>query len=80
MKNKLNHRQLAILDHALRHPAAQYQIKEHQITHQIAYQTARTDLLKLAELGLLLQVKKGLSFMFIDTTDLPERLTREKDV
>ena len=78
LKNKLNHRQLAILDYALRHPAAQYQIKEHQTTHNIAYQTARTDLLKLAELGLLLKIKEGLSHVFVTPTDLKDRLTQEK--
>ena len=78
LQNKLNYRQIAVLDHALRHPAAQYQIKEHQTTHNIAYQTARTDLLKLAELGLLLQIKKGLSYVFIAPTDLKERLTQGK--
>lgn len=77
LKNALNHRQLSILDHALRHPVAQYQIKEHQTTHNIAYQTARIDLLELAELGLLLMIKDGLSYVFIAPTDLKDRLAQK---
>lgn len=76
LKNTLNHRQVAILDHALRHPIAQYTIQEHQNTHRIAYQTARTDLSKLAALGLLLKTQDGISHLFLAPPDLKERLER----
>jgi Fic family protein len=50
----LNPRQRAILDHALRHPGQIYTFESHQASHGITYQTARTDLLALADRGLLL--------------------------
>ncbi len=70
----LNHRQLALLGHALRHPGARYTIESHRSSHNVAYQTARTDLLELASEGLLLQWKRGRSFHFSVPTDLKARL------
>ncbi len=69
----LNHRQLALLGHALRHPGAEYTFGSHQRSHNVAYATARSDLLKLAELDLLDQSSPGqkpLRFF------APENLTR----
>lgn len=48
----LNHRQVALIGHALRHPGEAYTIGAHQRSHEIAYETARTDILKLVEAGL----------------------------
>ena len=78
LKDQLNHRQLNLLDHALRHPMAQYRIKEHQTTHNIVYQTARQDLLGLESLGLLLKIKEGQSFLFLAPSDLKERIAQHK--
>ena len=41
----LNHRQRALISHALRHPHHRSTIKSHQICHNVVYQTSRTDLL-----------------------------------
>jgi Fic family protein len=70
----LNHRQLALLGHAARHPDASYTIESHRASHRVVYQTARVDLLRLEELGLLKRVRLGRTFQFIPARDLAERL------
>ncbi|NOQ35786.1 MAG: Fic family protein [Methylococcaceae bacterium] len=74
-QGQLNHRQLSLLKHALEHPNAIYSIQEHQVSHAISYQTARTDLLKMADkLNLLRKRKYGNSFVFVSPPDLKTRL------
>jgi len=75
-KGRLNHRQLSLLKHALKNPNAIYRIQEHQSSHAISYQTARTDLLRMSdELSLLRKRKYGNSFVFVSPSDLRERLS-----
>lgn len=75
LQGQLNHRQLAILRHALDHPNAIYNIKEHQAAHKITYQTARTDLLKLADQFKILSKRKyGNLFVFVAPPDLGQTL------
>ncbi len=71
---EFNHRQLAILSHALRHPGVRYTIKSHQRSHNVVYQTARTDLLGLAAMDLLVQKTRGNSYEFTAPLDLHRRL------
>ncbi|WP_337170097.1 Fic family protein [Gemmatimonas aurantiaca] len=71
----LNPRQLALLRHALSTPLARYTVASHQLSHGTSYQTARTDLLRMAELGLLRQFKAGKAFVFEPTEGLAQRLT-----
>ncbi len=66
----LNHRQQALIGHALRHPATTYTIEGHQKSHGVAYNTARTDMLSLADQGLLLQGKSGKKMVFYAQDDL----------
>lgn len=74
----LNHRQQALIAHAVRHPGFAYQIAGHGARHAVTYATARADLLKLAEKNLLKQTKAGRAFVFVAPDDLESRL-RKKD-
>ncbi|MEM1184034.1 MAG: Fic family protein [Planctomycetota bacterium] len=60
----LNHRQHALLSHAIRHPDAIYTIESHQTSHKVAYATARADLFKLADAGYLKRDKVGNQYIF----------------
>jgi len=70
----LNHRQIALMSHALKHPDARYTIESHQTSHGVAYQTARTDLLRLAEVGFLRSRKVGRAYHFKPAADLSDKL------
>ncbi len=70
----LNHRQLALISHAMRHPGARYTIESHKNSHDVTYQTARTDLLKLETKELLVRSRQGRAFSFAAQPDLDERL------
>lgn len=71
---ELNHRQQALIAHALRHPGFAYRITGHGARHAVVYQTARTDLLSLAGMGLLEQRKAGRALVFVAPKNLQERL------
>ena len=71
----LNHRQRALLGHALRHPNYRYTIHEHRMSHGVVYQTARTDLLELVEAGLLDARKIRNRWHFNPIADLENRLS-----
>lgn len=71
----LNHRQKAVLSHALRHPEARYSIQSHQTSHDVVYETARQDLLSLVDLGLLSKGKSGRSWYFEPVADLQSVLS-----
>lgn len=70
----LNHRQLALLRHALRHAGFRYTVLSHQSSHGVSNQTARTDLQKLAARGLLTPGKDGKREIFRVPADLATRL------
>ena len=70
----LNYRQLALLSHALKHPGMRYTIESHRKSHDVAYQTARTDLLDLADRKLLIQRRAGRAFVFRAPSNLGDRL------
>lgn len=74
-RSNYNHRQLALLSHALRHPGARYTIKSHQASHNVAYATARQDLLTLAGDGLLESRRAGKKTLeFFSPDDLDRRI------
>ncbi len=71
---ELNHRQQALIGHAVRHPGFVYNIGSHQKRQGITYATARNDLLKLAQSKLFEQKKVGRKFVFIAPNNLESRL------
>ena len=71
----LNHRQRALLGHALRHPNYNYTIEGHRRSHGVVYQTARTDLLELVKAGLLDARKLRNRWHFNPIADLENRLS-----
>jgi len=71
---ELNHRQQALIAHALRHPQQRYTFKSHQMSHNVVYQTARTDLLDLEHRRLLQSRKVGRTWVFTPAPDLESRL------
>ncbi len=70
----LNHRQRAIVSHALRHPDTALTIETHKVSQQVSYQTARTDLLNLRDRELLDGRHVGKRWEFYPPKDLEERL------
>jgi len=74
LAGELNERQLDLVDHALRHPNASYGIRQHQVNCGIVYETARTDLLGLAEKGLMSMRKSGRTLEFRPIPDLDKKL------
>ena len=69
-----NHRQLALLRHALRHAGYRYTVLSHQNSHGVSHQTARSDLQKLSARGLLIAGKDGRREIFRVPEDLAARL------
>ena len=61
----LNYRQIALLNRALKKPNSIYFVGSHRGAHNVTYDTARTDLLKLVDLGLLEKTKIGKAFAFL---------------
>lgn len=74
LRGRFNHRQTALLNHALRNTGEGYRVDAHQRSHGVVYQTARNDLLQLEALGLLEKSKQGNAFVFYAPVDLRDRL------
>lgn len=77
LKNKLNLRQISMLRHALAHPNSMYTINGYQNSYGISYETARKDLLQMAdEYPFLKKLKDGKTFVFVSPPDLEERIEK----
>ena len=74
LRTRFNHRQVALLTHALRHTGEGYRVDAHQRVHSVVYQTARNDLLDLHSLGLLEKARQGNAYVFFAPEDLRDRL------
>ena len=70
----LNHRQLALVGHALRNPGHEYTFHGHATSHSVTHETARTDILALVELGLLQRRAGARRHRFLAGVDLAERV------
>jgi Fic family protein len=71
----LNYRELALLGHAMRNADARYTIKSHRTSHNVSYETARSDLLDLESRGFLRKQKRGRAFAFTPVPELVEKLS-----
>ena len=76
-RSELNHRQLALLGHALRHPDADYTYQSHATSHRVVRQSARRDLLELADAGYLQLRRAGRAVHFRPVENLAERVSEE---
>jgi len=74
LRTRFNHRQVALLTHALKNQGEGYRVDAHQRSHNVVYQTARSDLLDLQSLGLLERQKQGNAHVFFAPDDLRDRL------
>lgn len=70
----LNGRQLALLTDAVRRPDAAYSFDSHATSHRVTHETARSDLRRLEERGLLTRRRRGRKHLFEPAPDLPTRL------
>ena len=71
-----NHRQAELIRHALKYPYDHYTIESHRKSHNIVYQTARTDLLDLEKRGVLAKRMIGKKMTFESPKDLAEKLRK----
>jgi Fic family protein len=70
-ESTLNHRQVALLTHALAHADAEYTVHSHSTIHRVTNQCARTDLLDLEARGYLRRNQVGKKFVFHPASDVP---------
>jgi len=78
LRGRFNHRQQALLNHALRNAGAAYRVDAHQRSHGVVYQTARSDLLALESMGLLEKTRQGNAFVFYAPANLSQLLKSKK--
>lgn len=74
LQKLLNHRQMALINRALKNSESIFYIESHRGAHNVTYDTARTDLLKLVELGVLKKSKIGKAFIFTAVDNLKQTL------
>lgn len=69
-----NPRQMALLSDALRNPDLSYSFGGYAELHRVTHETARGDLLRLVDRGLLSRRQVGRQYIFEPAPDLPARL------
>jgi len=76
LQERLNRRQMPIIQEGLKRTTARFLIASHAELHSVSYLTARSDLEGLSKLGLLTKTKDGVQSVFLVPRDLPARLSR----
>lgn len=69
-----NHRQIALLQHALRNPDSAVTAQSHMASHNVSYETARQDLTRLEENGLFRKRREGKAYRWAPAVDIETRL------
>lgn len=69
-----NHRQIALLKHALKYPFTRYTVVSHRTSHGVSYQTAKTDLENLVDRMFLTRSRQGRAFTYTASRKLAELL------
>ena len=72
----LNHRQVALLGHMLKHPDASYTIDGHRRSHNVTYETARTDLRALDSMGFIVKYTGRRRLIYRMNDNFEDRLKR----
>lgn len=73
---EFNHRQLALLGHAIRNPDSIYTFQTHAASHTVTHETARNDLLALVDKGLFERHRVGRRHTFTAHRQLADRLKK----
>ena len=66
----LNGRQMELLRRALQRPDESFSAREHRVQNRISYPSARSDLLTLADKGLLVRQKTGREYLYFPSDNL----------
>lgn len=69
-----NPRQLALVQHAMSNPDAQYTVQSHMTSHNVVHETARRDLIELEGRQILEKHRVGKAFVWVPATDMAVRL------
>jgi Fic family protein len=79
LSRHLNSRQIALLGNAIKNPQAQYTVQSHSRSHNVAPQTARTDLQELERQGLLTRTTLKRGYAWAPASALNELLDPTPD-
>jgi Fic family protein len=77
---RFNHRQLALLEHAVRDSSAQYTAHAHAAAHNVVVETARQDLIGLERMGLLRKARIGKANVWFPIDGLTDALRDGTDL
>ena len=75
-----NHRQLALLELAMKNPSASFTVVSHSTSHNVSPETARQDLGSLTARGLLDQRREGKRFVWRPVEELAEKISRSREL